>query len=63
MIVATKFLTKWMEANLVETNDARAAYVFLFENVITRVKCLRILFGHRGTHFHNEVTRDMIDRF
>lgn len=63
IIVATEYLTKWVEAKAVKSNNARAAAVFLFENIITRFGCPRILISDRGTHFLNEVIKMMTDRF
>jgi hypothetical protein len=63
IIVATEYLTKWAEAKAVKTNDAKNASIFLFENIITRFGCPRILVSDRGTHFLNEVIQDMTNRF
>lgn len=63
IIVATEYLTKWVEAKAVRSNDAKNAAVFLFENVITRFGVPKILVSDRGTHFLNEVIEAMTERF
>lgn len=63
IVVATEYLTKWAEARAVKTNDAKSAASFLFEQVITRFGCPKILISDRGKHFLNEVIQDMTDRF
>ena len=63
IVVATEYLTKWAEAKAVKTNDAKHAANFLFEQVITRFGCPKILISDRGKHFLNEVIEDMTMRF
>ena len=63
IIVATEYLTKWAEAKAVKANDAVHAANFLFEQVITRFGCPKILISDRGTHFLNTVIESMTERF
>lgn len=63
IIVATEYLTKWAEAKAVKANDAVHAANFLFEQVITRFGCPKILISDRGTHFLNSVIQSMTKRF
>jgi hypothetical protein len=63
IVVATEYLTKWAEARAVKTNDANHAAKFLFEHVITRFGCPKILISDRGKHFLNEVIEAMTARF
>ena len=63
IIVATEYLTKWAEAKAVKANDAVHAANFLFEQVITRFGCPKILISDRGTHFLNTVIESMTKRF
>ena len=55
IIVAIEFLTKWAKAKAVKTNDAMVAATFLFEQVITRFGCPKILISNRGKHFLNQM--------
>ena len=63
IVVATKYLTKWAEAKSVKMNTTKNAAIFLYENIIARFGCLKILVSDRGTHFLNDVVWDMTERF
>jgi hypothetical protein len=63
IVVATEYLTKWAEAKVVRTNTAENATIFLYENIITRFGCPKILVSDRGTHFLNNVIREMTESF
>ncbi len=63
IIVATEYLTKWAEAKAVRANDAVHAANFLFEQIVTRFGCPKILISDRGTHFLNSVIESMTERF
>jgi hypothetical protein len=61
IINATKYLTKWVEGALVKDWNAKNAMWFLFENVVTRFGCPRILLSDKGTHFINNTIRAMTE--
>ena len=63
IVVATKNLTKWTEAKAVRMNTAENAAIFLYENIIARFGCPKILVSDRGIHFLNDVIWDMTERF
>jgi len=63
IIVATEYLTKWAEAKAVKVDDAKATATFLYENVITRFGCPKILISDRGKHFLNEAIENMASLF
>ena len=51
IVVATEYLTKWAEAKTVKTNMA----TFIYDNIISRFGCPKILSSDRGTHFLNSL--------
>ena len=55
IVVATEYLTKWAEAKAVKTNTAANAATFMYENIISKFGCPKILVSDRGTHLLNEM--------
>ena len=63
IVVATEYLTKWAEAKAVKTNTTENATIFLYEIIIAKFGCPKILVSDRGAHFINDVIREMTERF
>jgi hypothetical protein len=63
IVVATEYLTKWAEAKAVRTNTAKNAPIFLYENIVARFGCPKILVSDRGKYFLGDVVRKMAERF
>nr|GEX47201.1 reverse transcriptase domain-containing protein [Tanacetum cinerariifolium] len=60
ILVAVDYLSKWVEAKALPTNDARVVVKFL-KSLFSRFGIPRAIISHRGTHFCNdEFTRVMI---
>ncbi|MCO5579602.1 hypothetical protein L7F22_033459 [Adiantum nelumboides] len=63
IIVATNYLTKWIEAKAIAKNDAKTTSQFLYENIFTRYELPIEIVSDRGTHFINEVIEFLLDEF
>jgi hypothetical protein len=63
IVVATEYLTKWAEAKAVKEDDGKQTAIFLYENIIVRFGCPKILISDRGTHFLNETMEEMTKLF
>ena len=63
IIVATDYLTKWVETKATRHNDARTIANFLYQEVFTRYGLPIEIVSDRGTHFLNEVIEHLLDEF
>ena len=63
IIVAIEYLTKWAEAKAVRADNAKDTAFFIFENIITRFRCPRVLVSDRGGHFINNLISELTDIF
>ena len=63
IIVATDYLTKWVEAKATTKSNARATTCFLYECVFTQYGLPIEIVSDRGTHFINEVVQYLLEEF
>jgi hypothetical protein len=63
IVVATEYLTKWAEAKVVKTDTAAHAATFMYENIISRFGCPKILISDMRTYFLNSLIQEMTDKF
>ncbi|MCO5573220.1 hypothetical protein L7F22_026989 [Adiantum nelumboides] len=63
IIVATDYLTKWVESKATTKNDAKMTAQFLYENIFTRYSLPIEIVSDRGIHFINEVIEQLLDEF
>jgi hypothetical protein len=54
IITATDYLTRWVEAREFKDCSVAIAVRFIFEDIITKFGCLKILMSDQGTHFINK---------
>ena len=63
IIVATNYLTKWVEAKANVKNDAITTAKFLYENIFTRFGLPIEIVSNQGVHFINEVIEFLLVEF
>ena len=62
ILVAVDYVSKWVEAQAVPTNDARVVIKFL-KRLFSRFGIPRALISDRGTHFANEQLEKSLQRY
>jgi len=63
IIVAIDYLTKWSEAKAVRRATANVAANFIYDEIICRHGCPRKILSDNGTHFKNELIKNLLERF
>ena len=63
IITAVKYVTKWAEAEPVDTCSSDIATKFIYENIITIFGCPLTLISDQGTHFINKTIKTLTDQF
>nr|GEZ72824.1 reverse transcriptase domain-containing protein [Tanacetum cinerariifolium] len=62
ILVAVDYLSKWVEAKALPTNDARVVFKFL-KNLFTRFGAPRAIISDMGTHFCNDQFTKVMQKY
>lgn len=57
------YLTRWAKETLVKDSSVNTTTKFLFENFVMYFTCLTILMTEKGTHFLNQIIKDLMKEF
>lgn len=63
IIIVTEYLTRWIETQSVKDYTEATTTKFLFEYVLIKFGCLKILMSDRVTHFLNETISVLTEEF
>ena len=63
IIIAVEYVTKWAEAEPIDTCSSEVAANFIYENIITQFGCPLTLISDQGTHFINKTIKNLTDQF
>ena len=62
IITTVEYVTKWVEAEPVETCSSEVVAKFIYENIITRFDYLLNLISDQGSHFINKMIASLTDQ-
>jgi len=63
IIMVTKYLTKWDEAQPMKDCSVTTTGMFIFEYILSRFGCPKIFMSDRGSHFLNEMIVALLKEF
>lgn len=63
ILVAVDYVSKWVEAVALPTNDARVVVRFLKKNIFTRFGTPRAIISDGGTHFCNKQFENLLSKY
>src|SRR5947199_10744166 len=63
ILVVTDYLTKWPEAKAMKEVTAENVVKFIYEGIICRHGCPKIILSDRGTHFRNKLVEELCEKF
>ena len=63
IIVAIEYFTRWFEARPTKTANSIDTATFIYEEIICRFEAPKVIQSDQGTHFVNEVIKEMTKKF
>ena len=55
ILIAVHYVSKWIEAVALPTNDAKAVVKYLQKSIFLRFDTSKDIVSHEGTHFYNRM--------
>ena len=63
ILLAVDYVSKWVEAIVATTNDAKVVLKFLHKNIFTRFGTPRAIISDEGTHFCNKLFDNLLSKY
>ncbi|XP_019262573.1 PREDICTED: uncharacterized protein LOC109240400 [Nicotiana attenuata] len=63
ILVAVDYVSKWVEAIALPTNDAKVVVSFVKKHIFTRFGTPRVLISDGGTHFCNKLLNNVLPKY
>jgi hypothetical protein len=63
ILVAMDYLTKWPEAKAMKKATAENVAEFIYKEIICRHGCPKIIMSDQGSHFKNQIVKELCERF
>ena len=63
IVVAIDYFTKWPEAKALKEANAKEVSNFIYEDIICRHGCPQRILSDRGSHFNNQLVKELVDKF
>jgi transposase InsO family protein len=63
IVVAMDYFTRWPEAKPLKSANAETVATFIYEEIICRYGAPKVIQSDQGTHFVNELIRNLTERF
>lgn len=63
ILVAVDYVSKWVEAVALPTNDSKVVVTFLKNNIFSRFGVPRALISNEGTHFLNKLMENLLKKY
>jgi transposase InsO family protein len=63
IITTIEYLTRWAESREVKDCSANTTACFIFEDIIIKFGCPKILMSDQGTHFINKIVEALTEEF
>ena len=63
ILAAVDYVSKWVKAVPIKTNDNRVVAKFLKENIISRFSASRVIISDNGSHFYNRAFKALMCKY
>jgi transposase InsO family protein len=63
IIIVTEYLTRWSKSRAVKDCSATTVAQFIFDDIITKFGCPKILMSDQGTQFINYIVEALTEEF